>query len=122
APPCRAARSPAARRSAGGCPRRRALGAPARRRDGAAPAAWRRARPRRGSPAPRVAPRSCGCGRAPSLGPWELERAKRVERLVVGQIEVDGRDRDEAVADGVEVGPLGILERELVAADPVVLL
>src|SRR5207247_5899749 len=66
--------------------------------------------------------RSFGCGHARSLGPWELERAERVERLVVGEIEVDRRDRDEAVAHGVEIGALGILERELVAADPVVLL
>src|SRR5262245_65089798 len=56
------------------------------------------------------------------LRPRELQRAERIERLVVREIEMDRRDGDEALAHRVEVRALGVLELELLAADPVVLL
>src|SRR5437899_11160620 len=54
--------------------------------------------------------------------PREVERLQGLEGLVVGEVPVDRRHRDEPLVHGVEVGPLVLHELELLAADPVVLL
>src|SRR5439155_10215076 len=93
---------------------------------------WRGTRRIASRTRPSAIPRAASCAAtmrlrsssnaSPISRPREVERLQGVERLVVREVEVDRRHRDESLAHGVEVGPFLLDELELLASDPVVLL
>src|SRR5438874_1520507 len=64
------------------------------------------------------------CAKSASFGDFAkklLERLQSRNRIVVRQIEMQRRDRNVAVLDGLEVGAFAGMPRRWIAADPVVL-